>query len=89
MERRHIYGNASITSTIVIIVIIITVTTIVIIVITITVTIIRWGGNTYMERLACGLQLVPVKSQLMEIAISCVTVYICEEHESICDLIKV
>ena len=61
MERRHIYGNASITSTI--------------IVITITVTIIRWGGNTYMERLACGLQLVPVKSQLMEIAISCVTVY--------------
>ena len=63
MERRHIYGNASITSTIVIIVIIIT--------------IIRWGGNTYMERLACGLglQLVPVKSQLMEIAISCVTVY--------------
>ena len=66
MERRHIYGNASITSTIVIIVI------------TITVTIIRWGGNTYMERLACGLglQLVPVKSQLMEIAISCVTVYL-------------
>ena len=65
MERRHIYGNASITSTIVIIVITI-----------ITVTIIRWGGNTYMERLACGLQLVPVKSQLMEIAISCVTVYL-------------
>ena len=66
MERRHIYGNASITSTIVIIV-----------TVTITVTIIRWGGNTYvtyMERLACGLQLVPVKSQLMEIAISCVTV---------------
>ena len=46
-----------------------------IIVIIVTVTIIRWGGNTYMERLACGLQLVPVKSQLMEIAISCVTVY--------------
>ena len=64
MERRHIYGNASITSTIVIIVIIVTVT------------IIRWGDNTYMERLACGLQLVPVKSQLMEIAISCVTVYL-------------
>ena len=73
MERRHIYGNASITITIIIV---------------ITVTIIRWGGNTYMERLACGLQLVPVKSQLMEIAISCVTVYICEEPESTCNLIS-
>ena len=71
MERRHIYGNASITSTIVIVTITSTIVIIVIII-----TIIRWGGNTYMEKLACGLQLVPVKSQLMEIAISCVTVYL-------------